>query len=486
MINKTEIKKEQDKIKELIDDPKKMLELRDFFANFPNADIAELIEDLDMPIILKIIRSLNTDIAAEVFTYLSPDTQEQIIEQFTANEVKDIFEEMYTDDIIDVLDEMPANIVKKILRNTNKETRNDINFILKYDDQTAGGIMSVDFIKIREDLTIHDAIIKMRGLKNADELFDLIFVVDKFSNLKGKIYLKDLILNNTDATVEEIMDKRIVSTITSTDQEEVASLFKKYDLNVLPVVNNQNKLVGVITVDDIIDVIEEEATEDIHKMAGISPTEDSYFKTSVFKMVRSRSVWLLFLMISATLSQIVISVFVGIYTKNSVDNGNSTINNNTDITYILTVLLTPLLTVISGTSGNAGSQSSTMVIRSMALREVKTKDLAKVLWKELRVAFLCGLILVVVNFVRMTIIYAIQYKGDINRWYLWESIATLSISMFITLIIAKLVGGTLPILAKTIKLDPAVMAAPLLTTLVDALSTAVFFSIGLIFFGGMI
>lgn len=458
-------------------------EIREFSEKHYPADIAEAMTLFEEDkYILIVLRLVTNDVAAEIFTYLDPTIQQDVVSRFSDQEIKELFDEIYTDDVVDIMEEMPANIVKKILRTSSKEDRAKINQILQYDDDTAGSIMSVEYIKLRTDITCEEAMEKIRNLKDVADETDSFYVVDQFNNLKGFVELKDIVFAKENSKVADVMDEKIITAHTAADQEEIANSFKKYDIKTLPVVNSQNKLVGIITVDDIIDVIEEEATEDIHKMAGISPTEESYFKTSVWKMVRSRSVWLLFLMVSATLSQIVISIFMTIY---GVDSGDGPLNTN-NITYIVTMLLTPLLTVISGTAGNAGSQSSTMVVRALSLREVTTKDLARVMWKELRVASITGLILIAANFVRMIIIYAVQFQGDFsdpNRWY---AIGTISISMYLTLMTSKLIGGMLPILAKKVKLDPAVMAAPLLTTLVDAMSTAIFFSVGLIFYAPLI
>jgi magnesium transporter len=474
---KTNINDIAEKLEKLLKEDK-FLEIRKEVENYYAVDIAEALIEIDNPkYSIVLLRLLPNETAAEIFTYLSTDMQEDVVQTMNNKEIRDLMSQIFTDDIVDILEEMPSNIVKKILRSTTKEDREKINEILKYDDDTAGSIMSVEYIKVREDATIQDAILKVRQWKDKADDFSTCYIVDEFNNLKGLVELKELILNDGDVVVSTVMNTKIIFASTRTDQEEVATMFKKYDITSLPIVNSQNKLVGFVTIDDIIDVIDEETTEDIHKMAGISPTEETYFKTSVWKMVRSRSVWLLFLMVSATLSQIVISAFMGIYHVSSGDGSGGDL-----ITYIVTMLLTPLLTVISGTNGNAGSQSSTMVVRAMSLREVKTSDFAKVAWKELRVASICGLILISVNLVRMMVIYAVEDKDTMFDAYHWYAIATTSIAMYVTLIVAKVVGGTLPILAKVVKLDPAVMAAPLLTTLVDALSTAIFFSVGLIFY----
>ncbi len=446
--------------------------------NYP-ADIAEALEELENKYILIALRLFSTEISGEIFTFLDTEIQEEVVKQFSSKQIKELFEEIYTDDVVEILEEMPSNIAKKILRSASRESRMQINEILKYEEYSAGSIMNVEYTKLRMNWTVEKAIETIKAERDkTEEVYDF-FVVDELNNLKGFVELKELFFSKPEQLVKDVMDDRIIYSYTKTDQEEVTEKFKKYDITTLPILNSQNKLVGIITVDDIIDVIEEEATEDIQKMAGISPTEDEYFKTSVWKMVRSRTLWLLILMLSATLTQIVIILFMKKY---NIDTKVSSANGTWNITYIVTMLLMPLITVISGTSGNAASQTSTMVVRSLSLKEVEAKDFFKILWKELRVAFFVGLILILVNFVRMIVIYSVEYKGNINRQELWHTIATITIAMFLTLMVSKTLGVLLPIFAKKIKLDPAIMAAPLLTTLVDALATAIFFSVGLIFF----
>ncbi len=454
-------------------------ELRKLEENHYPQDIAEALEKLDEKIIIVALRLFTNDTSSEIFPHLDTDIQEEIINKMSSKQVSQLFSELYTDDIVDILEEMPSNIVKKILRASTPEARAQINSILKYNDDTAGSIMSVDYTRFKINWTVTEAIEKIRERDEESEDHNTFYVVDDLNNLKGIVELKDLVFSKGESLLSEVMDERVIFAHTKDDQESVIELFKKYDITTLPVINVQQKLVGIVTVDDVLDVIEEEVTEDIHKMAGISPTDDEYFKTSIWKMVKSRSVWLLLLMISATFSQIIISVFIKIYHSKSE-------TNISDPSYIIMMLLTPLLTVISGTTGNAGSQSSTMIVRALSLKEVETKDYARVMWKEFRVAIITGIILVSVNFIRMVIIYSIEFKGDLKDPRIWYTIATLSIAMYLSLIMAKLIGGTLPIIAKKLKLDPALMAAPLLTTLVDALSTALFFSVGLIFFASYI
>ncbi|WP_339021021.1 magnesium transporter [Spiroplasma endosymbiont of Atherix ibis] len=457
-------------------DIKKLRDLEEL--HYPQ-DIAEALEQLDEKIIIIALRLFTNDTSSEIFPHLDADIQEKIINKMSSKQIAELFSDLYTDDIVDILEEMPSNIVKKVLRSSTPEARAQINSILKYNDDTAGSIMSVDYTRFKVDWTVTEAIEKIRERDEESEDHNTFYVVDDLNNLKGTVELKDLVFSKGNLKLSEIMDERVLFAFTKDDQETVIDKFKKYDITTLPVINIQQKLVGIVTIDDVLDVIEEEVTEDIHKMAGITPTDDEYFKTSIWKMVRSRSIWLMFLMISATLSQIIITIFMKIYSANQINNGQSSVS---EISYIITMFLTPLLTIISGTTGNAGSQSSTMIVRALSLKEVETKDFARVLWKEFRVALITGLILISINFVRMVIIYSVEKNRNLDDPRIWYTIATLSISMYLSVIMAKIIGGTLPILAKKLKLDPAVMAAPLLTTIVDALSTAIFFSIGLIFF----
>ena len=454
-----------------------IIRLRKFIVTLPSADIADALELLEHKDILKFFRWLTSDKSSEIFTFLDASVQESIINIFTDKETESIIDDLFIDDIVDLIEEMPSNIVKKILRTSDKEVRERVNKILSYSEDSAGSLMSVNYVALNIDWNVERALAFIQENKNEIDSTELLFIVNNVNKLVGQISLKDLFFSQHDALLSTLNDQGVVFAQTSEDQEEIANQFKKYDIVLLPVVNDNHYLVGVITSDDVVDIIEEEATEDIQKLAGIQPTEQEYFKTSIFKMVRSRSVWLLFLMISATVSQIVINIFLKAY---HADSGQDT-SSLTQLGYIAIAYLVPLLPVISGTSGNAGSQSSTMVVRALSLKEIMPNQLGKVLWKELRIALLCGLILISVNLVRMVVIYYASPSHTINKDQ-WFSILALSIALYLTLIIAKLVGGGLPIIAKVLKMDPAIMAAPLLTTLVDALSTAIFFSSGLLIF----
>lgn len=451
-------------------------QLRILCDSLQSPDLADCLAGLNNIELVTCLRFLTIDKVADIFTYLDSDDQQVIVKAFTDEETLNFIKELDIDEIVDAIDELPSNLVKKILQASTPGQRQQINHLLRYDEETAGSIMSVDFLELKAKWTVKEAIAFVRNNVDQYQTTELFYVIDNNRLLLGYIYLKDLFFSQPGLKLNNICDKNLISILTNEDQEEVAYKFARYDMDVLPVLNYQKRLVGIITSEDVIDVIQQEATEDIQKLAGIAPTEETYFKISVLKMVRARSTWLLFLMISATVSQLVIQSFMSVY--GVINDTNHVVGG---ITYIVTGLLIPLLPLVSGTSGNAGSQSSTMIVRALSLKEVGLKDYWRVLWKEFQVALITGLILVVVNFIRMIIIYFAEAPHTMNLDK-WKAISVLSIALYLTLIIAKLVGSLLPIAAKLVKLDPAIMAAPLLTTLVDALSTAIFFSVGIIFF----
>ncbi|WP_146638234.1 magnesium transporter [Spiroplasma clarkii] len=384
--------------------------IRNIAEMYYPADVAEAIKDFKIKDLILILRFLPTEDSAEIFTYLDNTVQEEIIDQYTSVEIRELFDEIFTDDVVEILEELPANIVKKILKATTPESRLDINHILNYDDDTAGSIMSVDFLILNTGQTVKEAISTIQKQKDDVENVTDFFVVDELNNLKGYVDIRTLFFSDGDSSVETIMKDRVVYAYTTTDQEEVINQFKKYGLNNLPIINSENKLVGIITVDDVIEVIDEEVTEDIHKMAGIAPIEDTYFKTSVWKMVRSRIFSLLFLMLSATITQVIITVFISIYIKASPRQADDWNPND-----FVTILLAPLITVLSSTSGIAGGQSSTMLVRAISLNEVQSRDFGRVMWKELRVGLICGTIVSVTNILRMIIVYAIQFEGNLDE-----------------------------------------------------------------------
>ena len=416
-------------------------------------DIAKSMELLDDKSLLVVFRLLTKDTSVEVFSYLDKKSQQKIIELITDNELKDIIENLFLDDTVDIIEELPANIVGKVILNTSLEKRQLINQFLKYKEDSAGAIMTIEFVDFKEQMTIKEAINHTRKIGINKESLDNCFIINKERVLKGVISLKDLILSNEELLVSQVMDTNIVSVKTSEDQENVAALFKTYDLLSMPVVDNENRLVGIITVDDIVDIIEQENTEDFQKMAGIEPNEEPYLKTPILKLAKNRIIWLLVLMISATFTGAIIQGFEEVLQS--------------------VVILASFIPMLMDTGGNSGSQSSTLIIRGLALGEITTKDFFKVIFKEFRVSIVVATVLAVVNFLRLYIFTS----ADIMISF------TVCISLFFTVVLAKVVGGILPIISKKLNLDPAIMASPLITTIVDAFALIVYFGFAKIFLG---
>ncbi len=423
-------------------------------TNLNEVDIAEIIADIDdKNEQVKVFRLLPKDIAADAFANLPIDIQQELITSLSMKEAGSIIDNLYADDATDLIDEMPANIVTKLLANTTPETRKDINYLLKYPENSAGSIMNIDFVDLKADITLEEAISKLRREGKEKESIDTCFVLDKNRQLLGTIELKELLFNPSDKTVEQVMDDRIIFTHTLADQEEVAKQFSKYDLTLMPVVDKEDRLVGVITIDDVIDVIEEETTEDIEKMAGISPTDKPYMKTSVFETYKKRMPWLLVLMFSATFTGTIIQSY-----------------QNALATY---VVLTAFIPMFMNTGGNAGNQTSVTIIRGISLNEIEFKDLFTILWKEFRIAILAGITLSAANFIKLLVIDGVSVPVA----------AVVSLTLIVTVTFAKLVGCMLPMLAKKIGLDPAVMASPFITTIVDAISLITYFNIATFILG---
>ncbi len=416
------------------------------------ADLAEYFEELTAEKQLFVFRLLTKDMAAEVFSYMDNDTQEHIVHSITDKEVRNIVDEMFLDDTVDFLEEAPANLVKKVLRNTDAQTRALINRFLNYPENSAGSLMTIEFVKLRGGMTVAAAMQQIKRTGTDKETIYTCYVIDAHRKLIGVIPLRTLICAKDDQLVQDLMEEDVVSVHTTYDQEEVANIFKKYNWMALPVTDLENRLVGIITVDDIVDVIEQETTEDMEKMAALLPSDEEYLKTPVLKLAKNRIVWLCALMISGTLSSLVIGRYEALLTT--------------------AVVLSNFITIITGTGGNAGSQSSTMIIRGMALGEIEVKDAFKVIWKELRVGVLCGIVLGIVNMLRMTFFspstgFAVDF--------------TVSLSMAAVVVLSKTIGCTLPILAKLVNADPAMMAGPLISTLVDAIALIIYFNIASIF-----
>ena len=418
------------------------------------ADIAEILDEInDNEKRIRIFRLLPKTIAADVFADLDLDNQQNIITSLSMKEAGTILDNLFADDAVDLIEEMPANIVTKLLKNTTKETRADINFLLKYPVNSAGSIMNTAYIDLKENITVNQAIEKIRKEKEDTETLNICFVLDKERKLKGAIFLKDLLFNKPETLIKDIMETKVLYVNTYDDQEEVANSFSKYDVNTMPVVDSENRMVGIITIDDIVDIMEQEATEDIEKMAAISPTDKPYMKTSVFETWKKRIPWLLLLMISATFTGKIIQTY--------------------EEALASYVILTSFIPMFMDTGGNAGGQASVTIIRGISLKEIEFKDILKIMWKEFRVAILTGITLAAANFIKLLVI------DKVNM-----SIASVvCLTLIITIIFAKIVGCTLPLLAKKVGFDPAVMASPFITTIVDALSLITYFQIATILLG---
>ena len=429
----------------------KLAELKEILINENPIDIADVFEEFPKEKYLIIFKLLPKDFSSEVFSYLSPEKQQDVIENITDDEIKFIVEDMYLDDTVDFIEEMPANIVDKILKNTSSDKRKLINQMLKYPENSAGSVMTVEYISFKDNYTVKQAIEYYRKVAIDKEETDICFVTDTKKKLVGIISLKTLILSKDDSYIQDEMDTNFVSVLTLDDQEEIAALFRKYDLTTMPVVDHEDRLVGVITVDDIVDVIDQENTEDIQKMAAMNPSDEEYLKESVISLAKHRILWLLVLMISATFTGLVIKKYEDILQS--------------------AVYLATFIPMLMDTGGNAGSQSATLVIRGIALEEIEFSDIFKVIWKELRVSILVGFILSAVNFIR---IYYFTRSG-------LETSLVVAISMFLTVIMAKVIGGVLPLVAKSLKIDPAIMASPLITTIVDTAALIIFFKLSVIF-----
>ena len=424
----------------------KILEVKHILMETNPIDIASILENLSRENTLKAFRILSKNSASEVFSYLSSEKQQEIIESASDDELATIINEMFLDDTVDLIEEMPAGVVAKILKNTSTEQRKLINQFLKYPEDSAGSVMTVEYVSLKNDMNIREALerIRVKGIKN--ETVNDCFVIDKERKLVGIIPIRELIINKEDVRLEDIMSCHFEKVQVDTDREVVAGLFRKYDLSTMPVVDMENRLVGIITIDDIVDVIDQENTEDLQKMAAMEPSDKEYLKDSVFSLAKHRILWLLILMISATATGSIIRKY--------------------EATLQSVVILAAFIPMLMDTGGNAGSQSSTLIIRGLALGEIKTNDVWKILWKEFRVSIIVGIVLAGVNFLRILYFDKIGIKMTF----------VVCSSLFATVVIAKVVGGILPVAAKKLKLDPAIMASPLITTIVDACALVIYFS----------
>lgn len=432
---------------------KKFSELQKELHTMQVADIAEFFDILESKMILLIFRLLSKEKAAEVFSYLSIDQQQHICVSVNDQELIKLVDELDFDDKIDLLEEMPANIVKKILANATEVERKLINQFLNYPDRSSGSLMTIEFVDLKKEMNVREALERIRLLGFNKETIYTCYVITSTRVLEGIIELKDLVLAKPEQKIEDLMQRDVIFVGTHDDQEGVADIFKKYDLLSVPVVDQEKRLVGIITIDDIVDVIEQEATEDFHRMAAIEPFDDTYLNTSVFVLAKKRIGWLLVLMISATLTGMILSRY--------------------ELALEAVVALTFFIPMLMDTGGNAGSQASTLVIRSLTLGEVTFKDLFRVITKELGVSIIVGLALAAINFLRIRFIqgYSLQIS------------LTVTITLFFTVLLAKIAGGVLPILADKLKLDPAIMASPLITTIVDTFALLIYFGVASILLG---
>ena len=435
---------------------KKYTRLRECLEELNPADIALILEEAELKDLPVVFRILPKELAAEVFVEMDRDLQQHLIESFSNTELKDVLDELFMDDMVDIIDEMPAIVAKRILKQTDSKTRKMINQLLAYPDDSAGSIMTTEYVDLKKNMTVDEAFDHIREIGLDTETIYTCYVMDRGRHLLGIVTVKDLLLNPKTCILSDIMDENIIFANTLDDKEEVAGQFEKYDLMALPVVDKENRLVGIITVDDAIDVIQEEATEDIEMMAAILPSEKSYLKTGVFATFKARIPWLMFLMISATFTGAIISSFEGRLTK-----------------WMALIAFIPML---MGTGGNSGSQSSVTVIRCLSTGEIEFKDIWRVIWKELRVSVVCGIVLGIVNFIKLYLVDHLWLNNFDDGVYLTEMLAV-SLTVVLVVIVAKLVGSVLPIVAKKLGADPAVMASPLVTTILDAFSLLIYFSI---------
>ncbi len=437
-------------LKNLIDN-KQIKQLKEILNDINEADFPNIFENLDEEKTIMVYRLLSKEKAAEVFVELDSDSKEKLINDLTDKEIKNVMNELYMDDATDLIEEMPSNVVKRILANTKPEDRKIINELLKYPEDTAGTIMTTEFIDLKENMTVKEAFqrIKKKGMDSENVYICYILSIDR--KLLGVLDIKDLLISERSTYVRDIMKTNVIKAYTLDDQEDVTKMFDKYDLVAIPVVDKEERLVGIVTIDDAIDVMQEETLEDFEKMAAITPTEDTYFKTSVFKHTQTRIVWLLVLMITSIITGGIIENFEGAIAS--------------------LPILVSFIPLLMGTGGNCGSQTSTLIIRGLATDEIEVKDIFKVIWKELRIAIIVGIILAIANGIRILIIY-----HDL------KIAIAVGLALIGTVIVSKFLGAILPIGAKKLGADPALMAAPLITTVVDIASVLLFFNISTLIF----
>jgi len=427
--------------------------LRQFLSDLNIADIAACMDELSDEDELKVFRILPKDLAAEVFAYLEVENQQMIITSLTDREAAHIIDNLMADDAVDLLEEMPASVVKKLLANASTEVRNDINHLLRYPEDSAGSLMTVEYVDLKESLTVTQALDRIRKVGVDRATINICYVLDSRRTLIGTVSLRRLLLSDSDQLIGDIMHENVIAINTLMDQEEVAGQFRKYDFTSMPVVDNENRLVGIITVDDVVDIMEEETTEDMEKMAAILPSDKTYMRTSVWENYKKRIPWLLLLMVSSAFTGAIITSFEEALSVNAA--------------------LIAFIPMLMGTGGNAGGQASVTVIRGLSMGEIEYRDVTKVMWKEIRVALLCGLCLAAANFIKLLVI---------DRSGMMVALVV-SITLIVVVLLAMFIGCILPVLAKRLGFDPAVMASPFITTIVDALSLLVYFRIAGIFLG---
>lgn len=433
-------------IKELLEN-KSWKTLKELLDEMNEQDIAEIFMELEERDLTLIYRLLNKELAAEVFVNMEPEYQEQLIRAFSDAELREVLEELYVDDAVDLIEEMPATLVKRILKHTDPDMRKSINDILKYPEDSAGSIMTIEYVDLKRGMTVADAFTRIRRTGVDKETIYTCYVTDSKRKLKGYVTVKDLLLADENAEIREVMEDNVISVTTHEDKEVVADIFQKYDLVVLPVVDGENRLVGIITVDDAIDVLQEEITEDMELMAAITPTDKPYLKMSVFENFKKRIPWLMLLMVSATFTEKIITHFEGALTA--------------------CVALTAFIPMLTGTCGNCGNQSSSTIIRGLSLGEIEFRDTLKVVFKEFLIALICGVALAIVNFAKLMIF------DDIG----WRVALVVSVTMIAAVVFAKVVGSVLPVIAKKIGFDPAVMSSPFISTIVDAVTLLIYFAV---------
>ncbi len=428
---------------------KNFSEIKKIACELQAPDIAELYAELPVEHEVLFFRLLPKELAAETFVEMDTDEQRRLIESFTDIQLSEILSELYIDDTVDIIEEMPAGVVKRILRNTSREDRATINMILHYPKDSAGTVMTTEYVRFTEGMTVADALLHLRRVAIDKETIYTCYVTDKNRHLLGIVTARSLLISDPETLISEIMDNSVISVNTNDDKEEVALLLDRYDFLAMPVVDNENRLVGIITVDDAIEVIKEESEEDFAVMAAITPSEEPYLKTGVFSIFLARVPWLLLLMISSTISSTILAGFES----------------------VLPAVLVLFVPMIMGTGGNSGGQSSVTVTRSISLSEVEFSDLPKVFWKEIRVGIMCALSVGAVTFLKVLFIDGLLLgNSDIDI----VVALVVSLSLGTTIIVAKIIGAVLPMLAEKIGLDPAVMASPLITTLVDAISLIIY------------